>query len=237
MGNTAKFGIGCLGLVVLIFAIASSSMLFSSNATDRFAGGGFLALITTIGAIIGFVRLRGDRRKISGAVAIMSAIVFVACLVESPTKLESTNVAVVPTSNPENNDSATETPSTPEPTDKPRPTEKPETYEEQRKREKREFLASIDDSITADKISGNATKYVGQNVSLHCSIGNVPQQGTINALCGENETNIVLQYEDSNSVDQGQSVHVLGTVAEPAEGTNAFGGDMHFPTVDVKFME
>ncbi len=121
----------------------------------------------------------------------------------------------------------------------PRPTPEPtqESYEHQRQREKREFLDSVDDSITAAQIAGNPNKYVGRNVELHCTVSNVPQQGMINAACGDDDTNIVIEYGDTNSLDQGQAIRVLGTVQEPEEGTNSFGGAMSFPTVKAEFME
>jgi hypothetical protein len=78
---------------------------------------------------------------------------------------------------------------------------------------------------------------LGSNVELHCTVSNVPQEGFINASCGDDDTNIVLEYDDTGSVDAGQSVRVLGTVDSPSEGTNAMGGSMNFPTVKVEFME
>lgn len=123
------------------------------------------------------------------------------------------------------------------PSRKPKPTPTPETYEHQRQREKQELLASVDHSITASKVAGNPSKYVGDNVELRCTVSNIPQAGTINAACGDDETNIVVLYEETNALDQGQSIRILGTVMAPSEGTNAFGGAMNFPTVRADFME
>jgi hypothetical protein len=125
----------------------------------------------------------------------------------------------------------------PKPTAKPTPEPTPESYEHQRQREKQEFVASVDTSVTAAQIAGNPTKYEGQNVELHCTVTNVPQQGSINASCGDDDTNIVVLYDDTNSLDQGQAIRILGTVQEPTQGTNAFGGSMNFPTVKAEFME
>ena len=173
----------------------------------------------------------------------LSIAAFIAVLamfvIASKTPSASSNGA---TTNSSPSDSASITPSKKaldplKPTATPAPTEKPESYQQQRAREKREFIYSLSPSITADKISGNPTKYEGANVELHCTVSGVPQEGIVNASCGEDQINIVLKYDDTSSLDQGQVIRVLGTVDEPAEGTNAFGGAMNFPTVDVKFME
>ncbi len=123
---------------------------------------------------------------------------------------------------------------------KPRPAPTAESYEHQRRRQKHEFLATVNESISGAMISGNKFKYVGQNVDLHCQVANIPTQEFFNANCGEDSDGLpavlVVEY-DTTSLSQGQSVRVIGTVEQPMEGTNAFGGSAQFATVKAEFME
>lgn len=128
----------------------------------------------------------------------------------------------------------TDAPDTSTPTPANEPTVESEIH--RRLREKHEFYADVKTSITAEKIAGNPAKYVGSKVELRCTVDNVPEKGTINALCGDG-TNIVIEYADTNTLDKGQAIRVLGTVVDPASGTNAYGGSMNFPTVKAEFME
>ena len=105
---------------------------------------------------------------------------------------------------------------------------------------KREFLASVDESISGARISGNPYKFVGKKVDLHCVVDDIPQADFLNAACPPDEygigPNVVVQT-DTKALEKGQRIRVIGTVVEPMEGTNAMGGQMRFPTVRAEFME
>jgi hypothetical protein len=135
--------------------------------------------------------------------------------------------------------------STPEPTGTPEPTAsptpEPTSYAQYMHEQKAEFLQSVDESISGGMIAGNKYKYVGNNVDIHCIVLSIVDQSTFNAACGEDSDGdpavIVVQYDDTSSLDKGQSVRILGTVEDPAEGVNGFGGETTFPTVRAQFME
>ena len=113
-----------------------------------------------------------------------------------------------------------------------------ESYEHQRQRTKQDFLASVDESTSGAMIANNKFRYVGKNVDLHCTVTNIPDRNFFNANCG-NEDNgaiIVIQY-DASELSTGQAIRVIGTVEEPMQGTNGFGGAAQFPTVKAEFME
>jgi hypothetical protein len=109
-----------------------------------------------------------------------------------------------------------------------------------RKEQKRNFLATVDESISGARIVGNPYKFVGTNVDLHCVISDIPQADFLNATCPPDDyglgPNIVVQT-DTRSLEKGQHIRVIGTVIEPMEGNNAMGGVGHFPTVKAEFME
>lgn len=115
------------------------------------------------------------------------------------------------------------------------------SYEQGRREQKREFLASVNESISGAMIAGNKLKYVGESVDLHCTVASVVDANDFNAQCGEDDAGlpvvILVQYDDTSSLDKGQSVRILGTVEEPTEGVNGFGGETTFPTVKAEFME
>lgn len=120
----------------------------------------------------------------------------------------------------------------------PEATAKPESYEHQRQREKREFLSSVDESISGAMIAGNKFKYVGQRVDIHCTVMDIPDRSFFNANCGSDDESAVVVIEyDATDLSPGQAVRIIGTVAEPMEGNNAMGGTMQFPTVKAEFME
>lgn len=62
-----------------------------------------------------------------------------------------------------------------------------------------------------------------------------------NASCGTDDDGmpaiILVQYDDTTSLDKGQSVRILGTVQEPTEGVNGFGGEATYATDKAEFME
>ncbi|HEY1978406.1 MAG TPA: hypothetical protein VGG89_17785 [Candidatus Baltobacteraceae bacterium] len=106
---------------------------------------------------------------------------------------------------------------------------------------KKKFVQSVDESISGAMIAGNKYKYVGKDVDLHCTVASVIDENGFNATCGEDDdgdpVNIVVLYSYTKSLDQGQTVRILGTVEQPAEGSNAMGGSGTFPTVKAEFME
>jgi hypothetical protein len=109
-----------------------------------------------------------------------------------------------------------------------------------RQQRKLEFLASVDESISGARISGNPYKFVGKRVDLHCVVDNIPQADFVNASCPPDEYGIgpnVVVETNTKSLEKGQRIRVIGTVVEPMEGTNAMGGQMRFPTVKAEFME
>jgi hypothetical protein len=140
------------------------------------------------------------------------------------------------------NSDHTLTESTPEPTATPEPpTPQPTTYEQSVHEQKAEFLESVDESISGAMIAGNKYKYVGENVDLHCTVFSIIDAESFNAQCGEDDDGLpvllMVQYDDTSSLDKGQSVRILGTVEDPVEGVNGFGGEGTFPTVKAEYME
>ena len=99
---------------------------------------------------------------------------------------------------------------------------------------KAEFISKVDGSLTPELVIGNPMKYVGINVSWNCTILNVVNDGTAaaNALCGSGK-DIVLTGENVKNFDAHQNIDILGTVSEPQAGTNTYGGESKFPTIDV----
>lgn len=105
---------------------------------------------------------------------------------------------------------------------------------------KREFLQTVDESISGSRIQGNPYKFVGKRVDLHCIVEDIPQEDFLNAACPPDEYGIgpvIVIETDTKSLEKGQQIRVLGTVVDPMDGTNAMGGQMHFPTVKAEFME
>jgi len=103
---------------------------------------------------------------------------------------------------------------------------------------KADELAQADGSITANLIVGNPTKYVNSVVKLKCRVVNVVDNVGANADCGsvndnsDDVTSLLLIVGDRVSdLDANQVFSFVGTVQEPTDGTNAMGGEMHFPTV------
>jgi hypothetical protein len=54
-----------------------------------------------------------------------------------------------------------------------------------------------------------------------------------NAACDDSV--IVLSGDRVGELDAGQTLTIIGTVQDPMEGTNSFGGTMHFPTVQFQY--
>ncbi len=106
--------------------------------------------------------------------------------------------------------------------------------------QKRAFLATVDESVSGERIAGNPYKFVGTRVDLHCVISDIPQEDFVNATRPPDEyglgPNVVIRT-DARGLEKGQSIRAIGTVEDPMEGTNAMGGQMRFPTVKAEFME
>lgn len=115
------------------------------------------------------------------------------------------------------------------------------SYEQGRKEAKREFANGVDESISGAMIAGNKLKYVGDDVDLHCTVESIVDENGFNAECGDDSDGvpaiILVHYDDTSSLSKGQAVRILGTVEEPTEGVNGFGGEGTFPTVKAEFME
>jgi hypothetical protein len=109
-----------------------------------------------------------------------------------------------------------------------------------RQEQKRDFLETVDESISGAMIVAAPFKYVGQHVDLHCVVSNFPEQDFVNALCPPDDDgsgpNVVIQI-DATSLSAGQRLRVIAEVVEPMEGTNMMGGQTHFPTVKAEFAE
>lgn len=107
--------------------------------------------------------------------------------------------------------------------------------------QKKSFLHGVDESISGGMIAGNKLKYVGKDVDLHCTVLSVVDDNSFNAECGEDSDGdpaiILVHYQYTSSLDKGQSVRILGTVEDPTEGVNGYGGEATFPTVNAEFME
>ena len=128
---------------------------------------------------------------------------------------------------------------TPAPTSTPAPTPAP-TATPSPEDPKRAFIRSVDESLSAARILAAPYKYVGRNVDLHCTVANIPADDFFNATCGANADGfpaIIAIIADSRQLSQGQAVRVLGTVIEPIEGKNGFGGTTHFAAVEAHYME
>ncbi len=100
--------------------------------------------------------------------------------------------------------------------------------------DKSDFLATVDESISGERIAGNPFKFVGKNVDLHCTVANIPAADVFNASCPD--ANVVILHS-TRDLEQGQAVRVIGTVQDPMDGTNAMGGEMQFPTVLARFLQ
>ena len=107
---------------------------------------------------------------------------------------------------------------------------------------KADELERAQTDLTAEKISGNADKYVNSVVKLKCKVLNVVAATGANAFCGsvnddssELSAAILLTGDEVAGYDAEQIVQFVGTVEQPTEGTNAMGGTRQFPTVRVDF--
>jgi hypothetical protein len=109
-----------------------------------------------------------------------------------------------------------------------------------RLQQKRQFLKTVDESVSGARIAGNPYKFVGTNVDLHCVVTEIFDEDATNANCGEDangySVNVVIVI-NTKGLEKGQSLRVIGTVEAPMEGTNGYGGDAHFPTVKAEFAE
>lgn len=173
---------------------------------------------------------KGQINSCTGCLAIIVAIVIIGIVVAA----FSSNDSSTTTSQNANTQSTSQTESTAEPTDA--PTESPQ-------QRKKEFLQNVDESISSDRIAGNPYKFVGDDVDLHGTVVKVLDDSHFNMSTGDVESGnyavILVETDlgDASDLEADQAIRVMGSVAEPTEGTNAMGGAGEFPTVKAEFME
>jgi hypothetical protein len=103
--------------------------------------------------------------------------------------------------------------------------------------DKRKFAAQCDESISIDRLAGAPYKFVGKKVDLHGVVGPATDPDIIN-LNSENGNGVfVVVVASSRSLEQGQHVRVLGTVANPVSGPNNSGGNGTYAVVRKAFLE
>jgi hypothetical protein len=196
----------------------------------------FVGALALLGFLSGYLGARYKRPQFAllGACMFGASIAAVALL---PTSNGSSPIVTIDpriiaghTAPPDDNDDASAT-------DAPTALATVESDYQRRQEQQKSFLASVNASLTATKIVGNPVRYVGQRVHLSCTIGNIPERGVVNADCGDGADALVIEYDDTDSLDKGQRIRVLGTVVAPIEGTNGFGASVNFPTVKAAFLE
>ena len=105
--------------------------------------------------------------------------------------------------------------------------------------EKRDFINSVDESITGKRLEGNLPKFIGKNVDLHGKVEEVTSatefvldtgimsfNGDGNAV--DTTARIYIECNSTKSLEGGQQIRVIGTVDDA--GTSA-------PTIKAKYME
>jgi hypothetical protein len=113
---------------------------------------------------------------------------------------------------------------------------------------KREFIGTVDESISGQRIAGAKFKFVGTNVDLHGKVGSIVDDQHFNLMTGSTSIDddgnvsdtsgvIVIECQSTHDLEQGQVLRVLGTVINPIEGNNAMGGNATFPAVRAEYME
>lgn len=109
-----------------------------------------------------------------------------------------------------------------------------------RQAQEQQFLAGVDKTISGAAIAGNATKYVGDSVDIHCTIASIVDEDSFDARCGEqNGVPAILQvdFDDTISLNQGQTVRIMGIVEQPQTGVNDAGKKVTYPAVKAEFVE
>jgi opacity protein-like surface antigen len=96
------------------------------------------------------------------------------------------------------------------------------------------FLQTVDETISGARLAGNPFRFVGEHVDLHCTVMSIPDAGWFNGYCSGG---IIVIMHDTTDLDEGQAVRALGTVLEPQEGTNAFGGTIHPALVEAQYLQ
>ncbi len=113
---------------------------------------------------------------------------------------------------------------------------------------KHEFAASVDESISGQRIMGAKYKFVGENVDLHGKVLSIVDENHFNLGTGsmtidddgnvlDTSGTIVVQCESTHDLERNQQVRVLGTVIQPIEGNNVMGGNATFAAVEAKYIE
>jgi hypothetical protein len=109
-----------------------------------------------------------------------------------------------------------------------------------RQTQEQQFLAGVDKSISGAMIAGNLTKYVGDSVDLHCTIASIVDENSFDARCGERNgapAILLVDYDDTVSLNEGQPVRIMGIVEQPEAGVDAAGKKATFPAVKAQFVE
>ncbi len=110
-----------------------------------------------------------------------------------------------------------------------------------RQYDEQQFLASVDKSISGPMIVRDKAKYVGDSVAIACTVASIIDENSFNAQCaqrGDRVPAIVLvDYDDTVSLNKGQAIRILGTVEEPAQGLDASGKQATFAAIKAQFIE
>ena len=100
------------------------------------------------------------------------------------------------------------------------------------------FVKTVDESISGARIAGNPYKFVGKHVDLHCVVVQIPDTSFFNAMCGDGQDSLIAIQHDSKSLEQGQSVRVLGIVEQPEKGeVYGGGGSATFAVVKAIYLQ
>ncbi len=109
-----------------------------------------------------------------------------------------------------------------------------------RRADEQQFLAGVDRSISGAAIAHDKSKYVGDSVDIACTIASIVNENSFTADCGENSgvpAVILVDYDDTVSLNKGQAVRIMGTVEEPTDGVDSAGKKATFAAVKAQFIE
>jgi hypothetical protein len=110
-----------------------------------------------------------------------------------------------------------------------------------RQYDEQQFLASADKSISGPMIARDKSKYVGDSVAIACTVASIIDENSFNAQCAQRgdpvPAIILVDYDDTVSLNKGQAVRIMGTVEEPAQGLDASGKQATFAAVKAQFIE
>ena len=89
-------------------------------------------------------------------------------------------------------------------------------------------------------IADDKAKYVGDSVAIVCTIASIVDENSFYANCGENSgvpAVILVDYDDTVSLNKGQAVRIMGTVEESTQGVDSSGGKLTLPAIKAQFIE